>query len=360
MGSSFWRRCRRLKATASSVYHLCTDNPSPVGASACWSSPRRDAQPAAMACTPAVSTRSSTRRSLRRGSQSPTSHRIFWTRLARRVTDGRTRNAARSPGRLWNRRFVQGHLRPRPGDRHRRLVCGPGGIVRQSARPAASDCRSADRRVVARHRREHRALHLRDQGRQFQVWQRILDELVLQGDETVLDMGCGRGAVLLATAKRLPNGRAVGVDSGKPDQTDNSPSATLANAEIEGVKDRIELHTADMTALPFADNSFDVIVSSLAIHNIPGHAGRRTALNEAMRVLKPGGRLAIADLWETKQHAEHLRPRVGSRSSGKASDGGCGTAARGLRRILSPRQSRDESRWNSCPTLRVTGHLVAI
>jgi arsenite methyltransferase len=141
----------------------------------------------------------------------------------------------------------------------------------------------------------------------FQVWQRILDELVLQGDETVLDMGCGRGAVLLAAAKRLPNGKAVGVDLWQADQTDNSPSATLANAEIEGVKDRVELHTADMTALPFDVNSFDIIVSSLAIHNIPGHDGRRHALNEAIRVLKPGGRLAIADLWETKEHADHLR-----------------------------------------------------
>ena len=141
----------------------------------------------------------------------------------------------------------------------------------------------------------------------FQVWQRILDELVLEGDETVLDMGCGRGAVLLAAAKRLPNGKAVGVDIWQADQTGNSSSATLINAEIEGVKDRIELHTGDMTALPFGDNTFDVIVSSLAIHNIPGHDGRRTALNEAIRVVKPGGRLAIADLWETKQHAEHLR-----------------------------------------------------
>lgn len=141
----------------------------------------------------------------------------------------------------------------------------------------------------------------------FYVWQRILDELVLQGDETVLDMGCGRGAVLLAMAKRLPSGKAVGVDIWQADQTGNSSSATLANAEIEGVQDRIELHTGDMTALPFGDNSFDAIVSSLAIHNIPGHDGRRAALNEAMRVLKPGGRLAVADLWETKQHAEHLR-----------------------------------------------------
>jgi arsenite methyltransferase len=64
-----------------------------------------------------------------------------------------------------------------------------------------------------------------------------------------------------------------------------------------------------MTALPLEDNSVDVIVSGLAIHNIPTHDGRRKALGEAMRVLRPGGRLAIADLWETRQHADHLRER---------------------------------------------------
>jgi arsenite methyltransferase len=143
----------------------------------------------------------------------------------------------------------------------------------------------------------------------FEVWNRTLDDLQLQGDETVLDMGCGRGAVLLAAAKRLPRGRAIGVDLWQADQTDNSPSATLANAELENVADRIELHTGDMTALPLDDNSVDVIVSSLAIHNIPTHAGRREALGEAMRVLRPGGRLAIADLWDTRQHADHLRER---------------------------------------------------
>ncbi len=143
----------------------------------------------------------------------------------------------------------------------------------------------------------------------FQVWNRVLDGLQLRGDETVLDMGCGRGAVLLAAAKRLPRGRAIGVDLWQADQTDNSESATLANAKLENVTDRVELHTGDMTALPFDDNSADVIVSSLAIHNIPTHAGRRQALEEAMRVLRPGGRLAIADLWETRQHADHLRER---------------------------------------------------
>ncbi|OBG56453.1 MULTISPECIES: class I SAM-dependent methyltransferase [unclassified Mycobacterium] len=141
----------------------------------------------------------------------------------------------------------------------------------------------------------------------FVVWARVLDELRLTGDETVLDLGCGRGAVLLAAAKRLPRGRAIGVDLWHADQTDNSPEATLANAALESVADRVEVRTADMTALPFADASVDVIVSNLAIHNIPTRAGRRKALDEAVRVLRPGGRLAIADLWETRQHAAHLR-----------------------------------------------------
>lgn len=141
----------------------------------------------------------------------------------------------------------------------------------------------------------------------FVVWDEILDALALDGGETVLDLGCGRGAVLVAAAKRVPWGRAIGVDLWHADQTENSQQATLSNAAAEGVTDRVEVHTADMTALPFPDGSVDVIVSNLAIHNIAGHAGRRKALEEAIRVLRPGGRLAIADLWETDRHAARLR-----------------------------------------------------
>lgn len=141
----------------------------------------------------------------------------------------------------------------------------------------------------------------------FVVWDQILDGLALDGDETVLDLGCGRGAVLCAAAKRLPRGRAIGVDLWHADQTDNSRQATLANAAAEGVSDRIEVHTADMTAVPLPDDSVDVVVSSLAIHNIAGNAGRRMALDEAVRVLRPGGRLAIADLFGTDRHAARLR-----------------------------------------------------
>jgi arsenite methyltransferase len=104
------------------------------------------------------------------------------------------------------------------------------------------------------------------------------DQWTTRGDEDLLDLGCGRGAVLLAAAKLLPAGRAAGIDLWRADQTHNSSDMTLRNAEKEGVAARVTLHTGDMTSLPFEDQSFDVVVSSLAIHNIPkaaGRAGRR-------------------------------------------------------------------------------------
>src|SRR6516165_5562 len=141
----------------------------------------------------------------------------------------------------------------------------------------------------------------------FAVWAELLDQLNLRGDERILDMGCGRGAVLLMAAQHLTTGRAVGVDLWRGvDQSGNSAEATRRNAIAEGVADRVELHTADMTALPFEDNSFDVVVSSLAIHNIAGRAGREKAVDEAVRVLRPGGRLMIADIRGTRQHEAHL------------------------------------------------------
>ncbi len=141
----------------------------------------------------------------------------------------------------------------------------------------------------------------------FVVWAEVLDELDLQGDERVLDLGCGCGAVLLLAARHLTSGHAVGVDLWRPtDQSGNALERTRRNAVIEGVSDRVELHTADIAALPFDEASFDLVVSSLALHNLSSRAQRR-ALGEAVRVLRPGGRLLIADLRGTGHYLEPLR-----------------------------------------------------
>ena len=141
----------------------------------------------------------------------------------------------------------------------------------------------------------------------FVIWAELLDGLRLRGDERILDLGCGRGAVLLMAAQHLTTGRAVGVDLWrKVDQSGNSAEATQRSAAAEGVADRVELHTGDLTALPFEDNGFDVVLSSLAIHNISGRAGREKAISEAVRVLRPGGRLVIADIRATRQHQAQL------------------------------------------------------
>lgn len=141
----------------------------------------------------------------------------------------------------------------------------------------------------------------------FAVWLRVLDDLSLRGDERLLDLGCGRGAVLLMAAERLPRGRAFGVDIWSTgDQSGNAMAATEANARAEGVAERIELQTADMRALPFSDGSMDVVLSSMAIHNIKQAAERERAIDEAWRVLRPGGRLRIADI----SHTAHYRARL--------------------------------------------------
>ena len=147
----------------------------------------------------------------------------------------------------------------------------------------------------------------------LQAWGQILNDLVLSGGERVLDLGCGRGAVLHAAARRLTTGHAIGIDLwSASDQSGNAPRTTLANADKEGVRGRVRIATGDMRALPFADASFDLIVSSLAIHNIPSRAERALAVAEAYRVLAPGGRLAIADVRSTGLYAKTLARLGGS------------------------------------------------
>jgi arsenite methyltransferase len=138
--------------------------------------------------------------------------------------------------------------------------------------------------------------------------EKLMDLVNLRGEEMVLDVGCGRGLLLNAAAKRLTTGKAVGIDIWQAeDLSDNRPELALANAEAEGVADRVEVKTGDMQQMPFSDETFDVAVASMAIHNIRNRDGRAKAVREIARVLKPGGRAALQDFQCTDEYTQILR-----------------------------------------------------
>ncbi len=138
------------------------------------------------------------------------------------------------------------------------------------------------------------------------IWTEILDALALRGDEQVLDIGCGRGAVLMLAAHRVPLGKAVGVDVWRQRDQTGSRQITERNAVVEGVRDRVEVLDGDARELPFPDGSFDLVVSNLTLHNIRDADERKVALREAVRVLRPGGRLRIVDL-DSRTYVEPLQ-----------------------------------------------------
>lgn len=121
--------------------------------------------------------------------------------------------------------------------------------------------------------------------------EKLLDHIRWTGAERVLDAGCGRGLMLIGAAKRLTTGKAVGIDIWQArDLSGNRPEATLKNARLEGVAERVQVETADTRKLPFPDASFDVIVSKAAIHNLYEPSQRVEALAELRACSRREGR----------------------------------------------------------------------
>jgi arsenite methyltransferase len=141
----------------------------------------------------------------------------------------------------------------------------------------------------------------------LKVIDRMLAGLPWRGDEKVLDVGCGRGPFLIAAAKHLTSGKATGIDIWESrDLANNTAEAALRNAQAEGVEARVKIETADARSLPYAARSFDVVLSSMAIHHIVPREEREKALREIARVLRPGGYLALFDIFSAGEYAKVL------------------------------------------------------
>ena len=137
---------------------------------------------------------------------------------------------------------------------------------------------------------------------------RMLKMISWRGDERVLDVGTGRGLLLIGAAKNLTTGRATGVDVwSNVDLSSNSETNTRKNIELEGVANRVDLKSEDVRQLGFEDGTFDVILSNLCLHNIPDAVGRRQACHEIARVLKPGGTALISDFMKTGEYVAAFR-----------------------------------------------------
>jgi ubiquinone/menaquinone biosynthesis C-methylase UbiE len=126
--------------------------------------------------------------------------------------------------------------------------------------------------------------------------QQMMDAMAWCGDERVLDVGCGNGFLLVEAAKHLTTGKATGIDIWLAEAGHQSAQALRRNAQLEGVADRIELQEADARAMPFTDASFDLVVCSLMLHHAGSAASRQQVLREMVRVVKPGGTIALYDM----------------------------------------------------------------
>ena len=119
---------------------------------------------------------------------------------------------------------------------------------------------------------------------------KLVDQTALQPGERALDLGCGTGTLTLMLKQRYPQAHISAIDA-------DIQILSIARTKAAGAN--IDFHQAMSFALPFPDQSFDCIASSLMFHHLTPENKLRT-LREVHRVLKPAGRLHIADFGPPK------------------------------------------------------------
>jgi arsenite methyltransferase len=124
----------------------------------------------------------------------------------------------------------------------------------------------------------------------------------IDAGEVVLDLGCGAGTDLLIAAQMTgPRGRVIGVD-----MTPSMLDLARAGAVAMGL-DNVEVHEALIESVPIEDASVDVVISNGVIDLVPD---KELVLDEIDRVLRPGGRLQLADVVVHHQVSEDARKRI--------------------------------------------------
>ncbi|NPV41159.1 MAG: class I SAM-dependent methyltransferase [Anaerolineae bacterium] len=157
--------------------------------------------------------------------------------------------------------------------------------------PAALFCAIAVYFAVARWLFSARGGNVQDR-----ILELLLEHLPADAVGKVLDIGCGNGALAIKAAQRFPKAAVTGVDFwGK--SWDYSIKVCEGNAAACGLSGRVDFRQGSAASLPFADGSFDLVISNLVFHEVRDAADKREPLREALRVLKPGGVFVLQDLF---------------------------------------------------------------
>jgi ubiquinone/menaquinone biosynthesis C-methylase UbiE len=140
-------------------------------------------------------------------------------------------------------------------------------------------------------------------GRERTFREKTLDLAGLAEGESVLDVGCGTGTLAIAAKYRVGDlGRVRGVDP-SPEMIGRAKK----KARKKGVE--VDFQTAAAESLPFQDATFDVVLSTVMLHHLPGGA-RATSISEIRRMLKPGGRFLAVDFGGSAEHRRSLAGRL--------------------------------------------------
>jgi arsenite methyltransferase len=141
----------------------------------------------------------------------------------------------------------------------------------------------------------------------FKMRDFVIDKINWQGNETVLDIGTGLGVYMIGAAKKLTTGKSIGIDIWRAeDLSNNNIDNAYRNAELENVRNKVEILNEDARQLSFADNTFDIVLSMWCIHNIDDKAEQEKACQEIARVLKPSGTAVIGEFIPTHDYAKYF------------------------------------------------------
>ncbi len=138
--------------------------------------------------------------------------------------------------------------------------------------------------------------------REFPFKRALLAQADLHNSQTILDLACGTGTLAVAVKKRFPDANVFAFDADKE---------ILHLAQRKSVKASVKIHFEKGFSdnLPFADNTFDRVFSTLAFHHLT-HQRKIKTIREIRRVLKPNGEFHLADYGLARNKSQYILGRL--------------------------------------------------